>query len=62
MEVGGADALAYDVPLCPTRDEGEFLLVHDVLQLLTNLTNLERQNSHYVDLWALIGNIPSSLP
>ncbi len=40
VEVGGADALPDDVPLSPARHQWEILLVHDVLQLLTDLPHL----------------------
>ena len=40
MEVGGADALAHNVPLGPAGDEGQLVLVHDVLELLPDLPHL----------------------
>ena len=40
MEVGGADALAHNVPLGPAGDERQFVLVHDVLELLPDLPHL----------------------
>lgn len=43
VEVGGADALADNVPLCPRGNQWELLLVHDILQLLTHLSNLHNQ-------------------
>ena len=46
VEVSGADALADNVPLCARGDQWELLLVHDILQLLTHLTNLHNNQPH----------------
>lgn len=46
VEVGGADALADNVPLCARGDQRELLLVHDILQLLTHLANLHNNQPH----------------
>ena len=40
MEVGAADALSDDIPVRPAGDQGHAVLVHDVLQLLSDLTHL----------------------
>ena len=40
MEVGAADALSNDVPVGPAGDQGHAVLVHDVLELLSDLTHL----------------------
>ena len=48
VEVGRADALADNVPLCARGDQRELLLVHDILQLLTYLTNLHNNQPHQI--------------
>ena len=40
VEVGGADALADDVPLRPAGDQLHLLLLHDLPQLLLHLPHL----------------------
>lgn len=40
VEVGGADALADDVPVGARGDEGQLLALHDVLQLGPHLADL----------------------
>ena len=40
MEVGAADALSNDVPVGPAGYQGHAVLVHDVLELLSDLTHL----------------------
>ena len=40
MEVGATDALSDDIPVRPAGDQGHAVLVHDVLQLLSDLTHL----------------------
>ena len=40
MEVGATDALSNDVPVGSAGDQGHAVLVHDVLELLSDLTHL----------------------
>ena len=40
MEVRAADALSNDVPVGSAGDQGHAVLVHDVLELLSDLTHL----------------------
>ena len=46
VEVGGADALADDVPVRPTGNQLHLLLLHDLPQLLLHLTHLKSHTSY----------------
>ena len=40
VEVGRANTLSYDIPLCSARGHCDLLGVHDVLRLLSDLSDL----------------------